>query len=259
MINSLFRFVLNNIPRPLLIRLSYVSRLFLPYFLKGNKFEDPIDGKRYRKLLPYGYGKHQRPNALAPGSNSLERHRLLWIFLQRETQFFSQPAKMLHIAPEQCFYGLFRKMPHLDYLTADLNSPIADVKMDIHNIQYPDHTFDVIFCNHVLEHVTDDAQCMRELCRVLKPGGLAVMQVPHYPEIGPTIEDPTIEDPKERERLFGQYDHVRKYGNDYQERLQKAGFIVTPYHHTEKLTPQEAQRFALAPDEILYACSKAAS
>jgi SAM-dependent methyltransferase len=259
MINSLFRFVLNTIPRPLLIRLSYVSRLFLPFFLKGNKFEDPIDGKRYRKLLPYGYGKHQRPNALAPGSNSLERHRLLWLYLQRETQFFKKPAKMLHVAPEQCFYGRFKKMPHLDYLTADLNSPIADVKMDIHNIQYPDSTFDVIFCNHVLEHVNDDAQCMRELCRVLKPGGLAVMQVPHYPEMGPTIEDPSIADPKERERLFGQYDHVRKYGNDLQERLQKAGFVVTPYHHTEKLTTEEAQRFALAPNEILYACSKAAS
>lgn len=241
----------------MLIRMSYVSRLFLPLFLRGNKFEDPIDGRKYRKLLPYGYGKHQRPNALAPGSNSLERHRLLYLFLLRETTFFTQKAKVLHVAPEQCFYGSFKKMPNLDYLTADLNSPIADVKMDIHNIQYPNNTFDVIFCNHVLEHVTNDQQCMRELCRVLKPGGLAIMQVPHYPAIGPTIEDPTITDPQERERLFGQYDHVRKYGNDYNTRLQQAGFTVTTYDYSKKLTPEEAARFALAPAEMLYACTKA--
>lgn len=256
MVKSLFRFALNKIPRPLLIRLSYWVRPFLASFYKGNRFEDPIDGRTYRKLLPYGYEGRQRENALAPASLSLERHRLLWLYLKKETEFFTAPQKVLHVAPEQCFYGRFRAMPNLDYLTADLDSPIADVKMDIHNIQYPENTFDVVFCNHVLEHVQDDLQCMRELCRVLKPEGLAIMQVPFEKGRKVTDEDPSITNPEERIRRFGQYDHVRVYGLDYAERLNQAGFKVTAVNYTQSLSKEEFQRYALMPNEVLYVCSK---
>jgi SAM-dependent methyltransferase len=231
-------------------------RPFLASFYKGNRFEDPIDGRTYRKLLPYGYEGRQRENALAPASLSLERHRLLYLYLKKETTFFTAPQKVLHIAPEQCFYGRFRGMKNLDYLTADLDSPIADVKMDIHNIQYPENTFDVVFCNHVLEHVTDDLQCMRELYRVLNPGGLAIMQVPFEKDRKVTDEDPTITDPEERIRRFGQYDHVRVYGLDYAERLNQAGFKVTAVNYTQSLKKVEFQRYALMPGEVLYVCSK---
>jgi SAM-dependent methyltransferase len=240
----------------MLIKLSYWVRPFLASFYKGNRFEDPIDGRTYRKLLPYGYQGRQRQNALAPASLSLERHRLLWLYLKKETNFFSAPQKVLHVAPEQCFYGRFRAMQNLDYLTADLNSPIADVKMDIHDIQYPTNTFDVVLCNHVLEHVQDDQQCMRELCRVLKPGGLAIMQVPFEKGRKETDEDPSITDPEERIRRFGQYDHVRVYGLDYPDRLQKAGFSVTAVNYSQSLPKEEFERYALMPNEVLYACSK---
>lgn len=256
MIKKVFQIALKRLPRPFLIRLSYWVRPFLAFFYRGNRFEDPIDGRRYRKLLPYGYEGRQRENALAPGTLSLERHRLLWLYLQRESDFFQAPAKMLHVAPEQCFYGRFRAMPKLDYLTADLDSPIADVKMDIHNIQYPENTFDVILCNHVLEHVQDDRQCMRELCRVLKPGGLAIMQVPFEKGRKQTDEDPSITDPQERIRRFGQYDHVRVYGADYPQRLREAGFTVEAVDFGEKLSPAEFERYALMPGEVLYACTK---
>lgn len=256
MIKSLFRFALNKIPRPLLIRASYAVRPILAAMYKGDNFEDPIDGRKYKRLLPYGYEGRQRENALAPASLSLERHRLLWLFLKRETEFFTKQQKVLHVAPEQCFYGRFRKMKNLDYLTADLDSPIADVKMDIHNIQYPDDTFDVIFCNHVLEHVTDDKQCMRELRRVLKPGGLAIMQVPFERGRKVTDEDPSITDPEERIRRFGQYDHVRIYGTDYHDRLKEAGFTVKPVKYSEQLSEEEFKRYALMPGEVLYVGSK---
>src|SRR5690606_30408259 len=118
----------------LLIKISYWVRPLLAMWYAGNRFEDPIDGKKYRKMLPYGYEGRQRQNALSPSSLSLERHRLLWLYLKEETDFFTAPKKMLHVAPEQCFYGLFKKMKNLDYLTADIDSPLADVKMDIHNI-----------------------------------------------------------------------------------------------------------------------------
>ncbi len=256
MIKSLFKFALNNIPRQSLIRLSYAAAPVLALFYRGNRFEDPIDGRKYRKLLPYGYKGRQRENALAPASLSLERHRLLWVYLQKETDFFTKHQSMLHVAPEQCFYGRFRKMKNLDYLTADLDSPIADVKMDIHDIQYPNDSFDVIFCNHVLEHVDDDKQCMRELCRVLKPGGLAIMQVPYKADQKQTDEDPSITDPEERIRRFGQYDHVRQYGKDYPDRLEEAGFKVTAYDVKKALSTEELERYALMRGEVLYACTK---
>jgi SAM-dependent methyltransferase len=256
MIKSAFKFALNTIPRPWLIRLSYAAAPVLALFYKGDRFEDPIDGRRYRKLLPYGYKGRQRENALAPASLSLERHRLLWLYLQRHTDFFEAPKKVLHVAPEQCFYGRFRKQSNLDYLTADLDSPIADVKMDIHDIQYPEGSFDVVLCNHVLEHVNDDKQCMSELCRVLRPGGLAIMQVPFKSGQKVTDEDPTITDPEERIRRFGQYDHVRQYGEDYPQRLEAAGFKVKAYRAAEDLSPEDLQRFALMPGEVLYVCSK---
>ena len=136
----MFRFILNLVPRPYLIKISYLVRPFLVLFYKGNNFEDPIDGKKFRKLLPYGYGK-QRQNALSPSTLSLERHRLLWLYLQKETDFFTKPKKVLHLAPEQCFINRFKKQKNLDYITADLYSPIVDVKADILDLPFKEGAF----------------------------------------------------------------------------------------------------------------------
>ena len=169
---SLFKIILNFIPRPLLIKASYLVRPLLRLYLKGTRYTDPIDGKSFRKLLPYGYGK-QRKNALSPSTLSLERHRLMWLFLKNETSFFTseKKQKVLHIAPEQCFLDRFRKQENLAYTTSDLTSPIADVKADICNLPFEDNAFDIVFCNHVLEHISDDTRAMQELYRVLKPKG----------------------------------------------------------------------------------------
>lgn len=256
MFGAVYRFLLNRIPRPLLIRLSYLFKYVAPLFLAGNRFEDPIDGKTYRKLLPYGYGKVQRPNALSPSSHSLERHRLLWLYLKRETDFFTRPRKLLHVAPEQCFLHRFRKMKHLEYVTADIESPIADVKMDVQQMPFGDAHFDVVLCNHVLEHVPDDRKAMREIKRVLKDDGLAIMQVPQRFDWDKTLEDPSITDRAERERLFGQYDHLRMYGMDYPQRLKEEGFAVQIYDISKEITSEQFQRFALPKGEMLYICRK---
>lgn len=256
MINKLFKLALNNLPRTWLIRLSYGVQAVAPLFLKGDKFIDPIDGRGYSKFFPYGYGEQQRENALSPGTNSLERHRLLWLFLKDETDFLTAAKKVLHIAPEQCFYGRFKKLKNLDYTTADLDSPLADINLDVQNMPLPDDSYDVVLCNHVLEHVPDDHKALTELHRVLKPGGMAIMQVPLNPSYEKTIEDPTITDPKERHRLFGQYDHVRMYGQDYQQRLEKAGFKVTAIDYSKKISPELFAKYALPKGEILYVCKK---
>lgn len=255
MISSLFKFFLNLIPRPFLIRISYWIRPFFALLLKGDTYTDPIDGKSFRKFLPYGYGT-QRPNVLAPGTLSLERHRLMWLYLQNETDFFTTQLKVLHIAPEQCFVGRFRKMKNLDYTTSDLYSPLADVKADICNLPFEDNSYDVIFCNHVLEHIEDDKKAMSELYRVLKSGGYGIFQIPQDLSRETTYEDFSITDPEERKKHFGQYDHVRVYGCDYFDKLRKAGFEVDEITYAEKLSSEEVERYCLDKAEILPICKK---
>jgi len=252
---GLFKLLLNTIPRPLLIKASYWVRPFFAFCLRGTTYTDPIDGKSFRRFLPYGYGK-QRSNALSPSTLSLERHRLLWLFLQQETDFFTAQKTMLHMAPEQCFLDRFKKLSNIDYTTADLYSPIADVKADICNLPFENNHFDVVFCNHVLEHIPDDTKAMQELYRVLKPGGMGVFQIPQDLNRTTTFEDDSITDPKERAAIFGQYDHVRVYGRDYFDTLRAIGFIVEEVNYTEKMTVEVLKKYALMPGEILPVCYK---
>lgn len=230
-------------------------RPLLALSLRGSKYEDPIDGKRFKKFLPYGYVK-QRGNILSPSTLSLERHRLLWLWLQRETDFFSRPSKVLHFAPEQAFYKRFKKMKHLDYTTTDLYSPLADVKADICDLPFGENSYDLIFCNHVLEHIPDDKKAMQELYRVLKPGGMAIVQIPQELDRAITFEDNTITDREERAKIFGQYDHVRIYGRDYFDKLRSVGFKVDEVDYTKILSPEEVDRYRLADGEVLPVCYK---
>lgn len=230
--------------------MSYVVRPILVFFLKGNKYTDPIDGKSFKRFLPYGYGK-QRNNVLSPSTLSLERHRLLWLYLKNETGFFTKNLKVLHFAPEQAFYKRFREMKNLDYTTTDLESPLADVKADICKLPFDDNSFDIILCNHVLEHIPDDTKAMQELYRVLKVGGMGILQIPQDLARETTFEDDSITDKKERAKIFGQYDHVRVYGRDYFDKLRSIDFKVDEVDYTSTLTEEEITRYCLAKGEII--------
>lgn len=253
----MFKFILNTIPRPILIRLSFILQPILAVLLKGNKFTDPIDNKSFRKFLPYGYG-NQRSNVLSPSTLSLERHRLLWLYLLNETDFFSatKTQKVLHFAPEQAFYKIFKNQKNLDYTTTDLLSPLADVKADICNLPFEDNTYDMIFCNHVLEHIPNDTKAMQELYRVLKKGGMAILQIPQDLKRATTFADDSIVNQKDRAAIFGQYDHVRIYGRDYFDKLRSIGFTVIKEDYTSKLDPKSVERFCLAKGEIIPVCFK---
>ncbi len=249
-------YFLNLIPRPILIRLSYLVRPAIALFLRGNKFTDPIDGKSYRKFLPYGYVKI-RENVLAPGTFSLERHRLFWLYITNETYFFtSENLRVLNFAPEQAFLKRFRKLKNIKYTTTDLNSPIADVKADICDLPFDDNSYDFIICNHVLEHIPDDTKAMKELYRVLAPGGTAIVQVPYDRSRAVTFEDDSITDRKERAKIFGQYDHVRVYGMDYFDKLSEVGFKVEGVDYTVKLSEEEIERYRLPKGELVPVCRK---
>lgn len=252
---KLFKLALNTIPRPYLIKMSYLATPFLSVWLKGDTYTDPIDGKSFKRFLPYGYGE-QRPNVLSPSTLSLERHRLMWLYLKNDTSFFEKPLKVLHMAPEQCFLSRFKKMKNLEYTSADLFSPIVDVKADILDLPFEDNLFDVVFCNHVLEHIEDDEKAMSELYRVMKPGGLGIFQVPQELARKTTYEDASITTPEEKAKHFGQYDHVRVYGQDYFNRLRKVGFKVEEVDYSKKISPALIEKYRLAKGEILPVCFK---
>ncbi len=247
---KVFKFILNIVPRQLLIRLSYLASPLLSIALKGNNFTDPIDKRSFKKFLPYGY-ESPRENVLSPSTLSLERHRLLWLYLQHETNFFTAQLKVLHFAPEQAFYKRFRKLKNLKYTTTDLNSPLADVKADICALPFEDDSFDVILCNHVLEHIPDDTTAMKELYRVLNKGGWGIFQIPQDLKRAATFEDHSITDQKERAKIFGQYDHVRIYGRDYFDKLRSVGFAVEAVDYTLVLKPSDVEKYCLAKGEII--------
>ena len=230
-------------------------RPFVAFFLRGSTYTDPIDGKSYRRFLPYGYAK-VRENVLAPGTLSLERHRLFWLYLKNETSFFSAPLRVLHFAPEQAFVQKFKKQKNLTYTTTDLNSPIADVKADICDLPFKDNSFDFIICNHVLEHIPDDTKAMQELYRVLAPSGTAIVQVPYDAKREITFEDNTITDQRERTRIFGQYDHLRVYGMDYFKKLSSIGFDVNALDYTSGISSDDIERYRLCKGELLPVCKK---
>ena len=253
---SIISFLIRHIPRKYLQRVSHVGLRGLAVFYQGNNVECPVCGNQFRSFLPYG--RQARGNALCPKCLALERHRLMWLFLMEKTDFTSTQLDILHIAPELCFIDRFKALHGDKYITADLESPLADVKLDVHDIPFEADTFDVVFCNHVLEHVQDDKQAMREILRVMKPGGWAILQIPlFYPLLDQTYEDAKIQAPAEREKAFGQSDHVRMYGKDYADRLRSVGFIVEEHWMAKEMPRDLAERYALPFDEPIFYCRKA--
>lgn len=252
---KIISWVLRNIPRKYIQLVAHQALKVYSIFLKGNKVSCPVCEESFSKFLPYGR-LHPRENALCPNCLSLERHRLMYLFLKNETNFFTSNPKVLHVAPEYCFIERFENLLNDQYITADIESPLAKVKMDLHQIPFEDNTFDVVFCNHVLEHVKDDFLCMREIRRVLKPSGFALCQSPQRYDLATTYEDPSITDPKEREIHFLQDDHLRIYGRDYGDQLAKSGFTVIPYQMVEKIGLEASQRMCLPLEETIYLCKK---
>lgn len=253
--NKLIKLILNTFSRTFLIKISFVFQPILGFFLKGNQFTDPIDGKSFSTFLPYGYN-NLRKNALSPSTFSLERHRLLWLYLKNETGVFSKKIKLLHFAPEQAFYKRFKKLSNIQYDTIDINSPLAKIRADICDLPIKDNTYDFILCNHVLEHILDDNKAISELYRVLKKDGVGIFQVPIDMKKEFTFQDDSITDKKERNKIFGQYDHVRVYGKDYFTKLKNAGFKVEEVDYTKNLSKDEIYRFSIVKGEIIPVCTK---
>lgn len=256
----LIKLILNLVPRPVLQRVAgwIVPVVGLLYLGKGKQC--PLCGCQRRKFLPYGYVT-SRENALCPNCLSLERHRLLWLWLVRESDIgrgaMALP-RLLHIAPEVALMRKFKKMYASTpdrYVTADLESPLADMHFDVQQIPLEAESFDAIICNHIMEHVEDDGKALSELYRIMRRGGWGVILSPVELEREHTFEDDTITDPAERTRIFGQYDHRRIYGRDYAKRLEEAGFEVYECDYANFIPAKEKELYALT-DELLYIVRK---
>jgi predicted SAM-dependent methyltransferase len=240
---------------------------FLSLLYTGNKFECPFCGGHFRKFLPAGLdlpvfkeknivGGGYRVNVKCSRCRSSDRERLTYLYLKNKTELFDKNLKVLHVAPERNLQRVLMTCPNIDYLSVDLNSPLAMVRMDITEIKYKDNSFDVLICNHVLEHIPDDRKAMSELYRVLKPAGWAILQVPISLLLNKTYEDSTVTTPEEREKVFGQSNHVRIYGKDYKDRLEKIGFSVEVYNFVSEFGESTTHKYGLLKEEDMYICSK---
>jgi SAM-dependent methyltransferase len=219
----------------------------------GDGVECPCCGRSFREFLP---GPQNRPNVACPACGAYDRHRLLWLYLTRERPELvtGEPRRLLHFAPEPVLRKLLDASPELQYVSADIDSPHADHAVDIQALPFEDESFDAVLCLHVLEHVEDDRRAMRELRRILRPGGWAIAMVPVQAGLATTREDPTADTPEKRLAAHGQADHLRLYGLDFPDRLRDAGFEVEVEDYVARLGEEERSRFALGGERI-YLCT----
>ncbi|MCD4733862.1 class I SAM-dependent methyltransferase [bacterium] len=207
---------------------------------KNGSVECPICNGHFHRFLPHGSER------ICPGCGTARRQRLMTLYLRRETDLFTSSKKLLHIAADLTLHRLVHRYSNLDYASFDLHRKYTDRNGDLTDLPDADNSHDAVICFHVLEHIPDDHAAMSEMHRIINSDGWALIQVPHYPDRGATYEDFSITDPQERKKHFGQWDHVRVYGNDFQQRLEKAGFTVRFVDYLAELTEDDIARYGLA-------------
>ena len=236
----------------------------------GSSVHCPMCHAWLDQLIPHGQdhpvlerldivGGGYRDAATCPVCLATDRERLVYLYLKWKASLFDADAvRLLHVAPEASLMHALTRNGHIDYLSTDLQAPHVMMQMDLCEIPLDDNTFDVILCNHVLEHIPDDQRAMSEIQRVMKPSGFAILQTPISRKLDTTYEDPGITRPEDRMCAFGQWDHVRVYGGDYAQRLVEAGFYVERFDwtHDRDFARHSEMTQGLNPDEILYIARK---
>lgn len=214
--------------------------------------ECPLCRGSFAAFLPAG----RREGVVCPGCGSRERHRASWLFLEERPELLAGAGSLLHFAPESYVRDRLSTTPGLRYITADVIPGRGDLPLDLTDLKLPDATFGAVLCSHVLEHVPDDRRAMRELHRVLRPGGWAIVMVPLDLRLESTYEDPSITDPEGRREAFLQFDHVRLYAPDIAVRLRDAGFRVEEVPVAERVGPECTRRYGLLTSDHLFLCTK---
>ncbi len=238
---------LNNVP---LVRNLYLKVKNLWY--QGDRYYCPCCERSFRRFLPHGY----RNSAMCPICGSLERHRLMVLYLKFKTDFFFKKTKVLHFSPHSTLQRRFLKTANLEYISVDLESNKVMYKMDITNLLFKDNSFDCILCYHILEHIKNDNLALKELFRILKPKGWAIIQTVVNPKFEKTFEDSTIISPKMREQFYGHKNHFRIYGRDYKDKLENVGFKVKIDKFAFKFDFNKVKKFGISRNEAIIYCTK---
>ena len=243
-----------------------IVRIYVKFKFFGFKYKCPFCGGHFREFFSAGLslpvfkerkisGGGHRLHVRCPFCNSSSRERLCYLFLEDQKNLYERGIKILHVAPEKNLRKFFEKK-YKNYFSIDLRPGVAAQAMSITDLKYSDDFFDVIICSHVLEHVVDDKKAMVEIYRVLRQGGLAILQTP-LSDLPDTYEDFSIINPKAREKAFGQNDHVRIYGReDYLKRLRRAGFNVEIFNFSKRFGESLAEKYSLGSEQDLYVCRK---
>lgn len=231
------------LPGPVRSAVQSANRRRLLRANRGNEVECPVCGRSAAQFVPF----NGRPGAACLGCGALERHRMFWLFFKRQTDLFTAPLRVLHIAPEENMEPRLRALPNLDYVTADLLRDDVDLKLDVTRLDLPDESFDVVLCSHVLEHVDDDRLAMRELLRITRRGGWAILTAPVSQDLAETYEDWSITSVEGRLAAFGQGDHVRLHGRNYPDLLRAEGWSVE--ERPMALTAEEERRYGIPEKE----------
>ncbi|MDB5039144.1 MAG: SAM-dependent methyltransferase [Bacteriovoracaceae bacterium] len=228
---------------------------FRSVFYGGNKVQCPCCERSYRNFVDFG---DPREIAVAcPGCGSFSRQRLLTLILKSKFLTSNRILSVLHIAPELCISDFLKRQAQVKYKSIDLQSPQAEERMDLTDLHLSEGQFDLVICFHVLEHIVEDQKAMSEICRVLKKGGAALIQVPQNKSLVRSFEDPNISTPELRKKHFGQEDHVRIYGQDFKSRLESAGLDVSLLATKDICDREMIHRQNLLEDETIHLCIKA--
>ena len=239
-------------PQRLLMTADPFLRKIFSVLFTGSKYQCPVCGFHARKFLSV----HNGESSLCPRCGSIERKRLLWLYLLNEIKITERTNfKVLHFSPSSALFRKLKALKNIEYVPAGFDNPLIKNHFDITSLPLSENYFDLIICYHVLEHVADDKKAMRELFRVLKKGGITLLQVP-YSE-NETVEDSAITNPDERKKSFGQEDHVRYYGKtDLKQRLETCGFVVQEIAYAKKLGEEKTELYQLKEEEIIFCCTK---
>jgi len=262
----------NYIPFWLGKKLRGGMQKFLGFYYKGNMFYCPYCKNSFRKFLPGVFnfpvlyekqvvGGGYRENLICPRCYSKDRDRLFYLFLKDKTTIFKEEQKIFHVAPEGCLRTLLTSLPNIEctagvkYLEGYYYDRMTNL-VDITELPYEDDFFDAVICSHVLEHIPDDKKAIKEVFRVLKPGGFAILHVPISKILQITFEDSSIDSPEEREIAFGQFDHVRIYGQDFKTRVENVGFTLRLFNPYKEKWYDDIEKYALNPEEDLFVAYK---
>lgn len=253
MIKSIYQKIFSEKTR---YRFHIAMRKARAFFLQGSEFYCPCCGKSSRRFLKKGNGIESREHAVCPNCGSLERSRLLFLYLKNETEIFNNNPSILHFAPEESLKSLLLANPN--YVDVDLNPNLATYAMDITDIRFPDGHFDFIICSHVLGHVPDEKKALSELYRVLGKGGelflLSLMDL----NSAQTVEDDRNKSPQQKLEAYGEKDLQRLYGNDFEERIRIASVNIQKIDYREHFSAEDRQRMALGSGsrELIYKVTK---